>query len=217
MNHTVSEPQLLEALQWRYATKAFDPNRRISAATWETLQKALVLSPSSFGLQPYRFIVVNDPATRAKLMPHAWNQRQVVDASHFVVFAARTAMTDAEIDRFLGRIVEVRGGSREALASYRQMMTGNLLGKGASARIPHWTARQVYIALGNLLTCAALLGVDTCPIEGFLPAEFDKLLGLTAQGYAPVVCCALGYRSAEDKYAGAPKVRFPVAELVKII
>ena len=150
-------------------------------------------------------------------MPHAWNQRQVVDASHFIVFAARTAMTEAEIDRFLGFIVEVRGGRREALAGYRQMMTGNLLGSEASARIPQWTARQAYIALGNLLTCTALLGVDACPMEGFVPAEFDKVLSLTAQGYAAVVCCALGYRSAEDKYAAAPKVRFPVAELVKTI
>ena len=99
MNHTVSEPQLLEALKWRYATKAFDPNLRIPAATCDTLQETLVLSASSFGLQPYRFIVVNDPAMRAKLLPHAWNQRQVVEASHFVVFAARTAITEAEIDR----------------------------------------------------------------------------------------------------------------------
>ena len=217
MKHTVSESQLLEALQWRYATKNFNSNRKISAGTWETLQKALVLSPSSFGLQPYRFVVVNDPATRAKLMPHAWNQRQVVDASHFIVFAARTAMTEAEIDRFLGRIMEVRGWSREALAGYRQMMTGNLLSTEASARIPHWTARQAYIALGNLLTCAALLGVDACPMEGFVPAEFDKVLGLTAQGYAAVVCCALGYRMFDDKYAAARKVRFPVDELVKTV
>jgi nitroreductase len=217
MNHTVSKPQLLLALQWRYATKAFDPNRRIPPATWATLQEALVLSASSFGLQPYQFIVVNDPAIRAKLLPHAWNQRQVVDASHFVVFAARTAMTEAEIDRLLSRIMEVRGGSREALAGYRQMMTGSLLGNEASARVPHWAARQACIALGNLLTCAALLGVDACPMEGFVPAEFDKVLGLAAQGYAAVVCCALGYRSADDKYAAAPKVRFPVTELVKTI
>jgi len=217
MNPTVSEPQLLQALHRRYATKTFDAHRKIPAATWATMQESLVLSASSFGLQPYQFIVVNDPATRANLMPHAWNQRQVVDASHFIVFAARTAMTEAEIDRFLDRMVEVRGGSREALAGYRQMMMGSLLGNEASAHIPHWAARQAYIALGNLLTCAAVLGVDACPMEGFVPAEFDKLLGLTAQGYAAVVCCALGYRSAGDKYAAAPKVRFPIAELIKTI
>lgn len=217
MNPTITDQELLQALQWRYATKVFDPKRKIPAATWNTLQEALVLSASSFGLQPYRFIVVNDPATRAKLMPHAWGQRQVVDASHFVVFAARTAMTEAEIDRFLGRIVAVRGGDREALAGYRQMMTGSLLGDEAKARIPHWTARQCYIALGNLLTSAALLGVDACPMEGFVPAEFDKLLGLPAQGYAAVVCCALGYRGADDKYASLPKVRFAVDALVQTV
>lgn len=217
MNPILSEQQLLQALQWRYATKAFDPNRKITTATWNTLQEALVLSASSFGLQPYRFVVVNDPATRAKLLPHAWNQRQVVDASHFVVFAGRIAMTEAEIDRFLGRIVEVRGGNREALAGYRQMMTGSLLGEHLKPVIPHWAARQAYIALGNLLTSAALLGVDACPMEGFVPAEFDKILGLPSQGYAAVVCCALGYRSADDKYAAAPKVRFPATELLSTI
>ncbi len=213
----ITDNQLMEALQWRYATKAFDPNRKIPAATWNALQEALVLSASSFGLQPYQFVIVNDPATRAKLMPHAWGQQPVVDASHFVVFAARTALTEAEIDRFLSRIVEVRGGNREALAGYRQMMTGSLLGDEAKARIPHWAARQAYIALGNLLTSAAMLGVDACPMEGFVPAEFDKILGLPAQGYAAVVCCALGYRSAADKYATLPKVRFPASELIQTV
>jgi nitroreductase len=213
----ITDKQLMEALHWRYATKAFDPNRKIPAATWNVLQEALVLSASSFGLQPYRFIVVNDPATRAKLMPHAWGQRQVVDASHFMVFAGRTAMTEAEIDQFLDRIVSVRGGNREALAGYRQMMTGSLVGDEAKARIPHWAARQCYIALGNLLTSAALLGVDACPMEGYVPAEFDKILNLPAQGYTAVVCCALGYRSSDDKYATAPKVRFPAAELIATV
>jgi nitroreductase len=217
MTKTLTEAQLLQALQWRYATKTFDPNRKISAATWNALQEALVLSASSFGLQPYRFIVVNDPATRAQLLPHAWGQRQVVEASHFVVFAGRTALTEAEIDRYLDRIVEVRGGSREALAGYRQMMAGSLLGAEAKARIPEWAARQTYVALGNLLTSAAVLGVDACPMEGFVPAEFDRILDLPKQGYAAVVSCALGYRSASDKHATTPKVRFPAAELIKTI
>ena len=214
MNPSLTETQLLQALQWRYATKTFDPNRKIPAATWSALEHALVLSASSFGLQPYRFLVVTDPAIRARLMPHAWKQRQVVDASHFVVFAARTAMTEAEIDRLIARIAEVRGTSRESLAGYRQMMTGSLLGENMKTVIPHWAARQAYIALGNLLTSAAVLGVDACPMEGFTPAEFDQILGLSAQGYAAVVCCALGYRSDKDAYAVAPKVRYPAGELV---
>ena len=217
MNPIITSQQLLQALNWRYATKVFDPNRKIPAPTWNTLQEALVLSTSSFGLQPYRFVVVNDPATRAKLMPHAWGQRQVVDASHFIVFAARTAITEAEIDGHIDRLVAVRGGNRDALAGYRQRMAGSLLGDDAKARIPHWTARQCYIALGNLLTSAALLGVDACPMEGFEPAEFDKNLGLPTQGYTAVVCCALGYRGADDKYAEFPRVRMPVAQLMQTV
>ena len=217
MSHTIPEQQLLDSLNWRYATKTFDATKKIPAATWKTLEETLVISPSSFGLQPYRFLVVTDPALRAKLQPHSWNQTQVVHASHYVVFAARTAMTETEIDRFLDRVVEVRGIPRESLEGYRGMMYGSLLSPGSEARIPHWAALQAYIALGNLMTSASLLGVDTCAIEGFAPAEYDALLGLKDQGYASVVCCALGYRSAEDKYAGLAKVRFPNADLIKTI
>lgn len=209
----VSSTQLLEALRWRYATKVFDPTRRIPEATWKALEEALVLSPSSFGLQPYRFVVVNDSAKRQQLMPHAWNQRQVVDASHFVVFAARTSVTEAEIDALIRRIAEVRGVSPDQLAGYRQMMVGSLLTPAFAPLAPHWTAHQAYLALGNLLTTAALLGVDACPLEGFEPPAFDRLLGLAEQGLHAVACCALGYRAAQDKLASLPKVRMPAERL----
>jgi nitroreductase len=212
---SIPSSQLLDLLRWRYATKTFDSNRKIPADTWSALEDSLALSPSSFGLQPYRFLVIHDRATRQHLLPHAWGQRQVVDASHFVVFAARTSVTEAEIDTFIARIAQTRGVTPESLASYRGMMTGMLLTDGFKPLVPHWTARQACIALGNLLTSSALLGIDACPMEGFVPAEFDKVLALPAQGLASVVCCALGYRHADDKYAVAPKVRFPKSELVK--
>ena len=217
MTNFIPENQLLEALSWRYATKEFDPKRKIPDSTWATLEKALVLSPSSFGLQPYRFLVIKDTAIRERLLPHSWNQRQIVNASHLIVFAARTSITEAEIDAFLDRIVEIQGVPRETLAGYRGMMYGSLLSPGSENRIPHWTALQAYIALGNLLTSAALLGIDTCPIEGFAPAEYDTILGLRDDGYASVVVAAVGYRNSEDKYAIAPKVRMPSAQLVKSI
>ncbi len=213
----IANSQLLAALNWRYATKVFDPGRRIPAEIWAALEKTLVLSPSSFGLQPYRFLVVNDPALRKELLPHAWGQSQVVDASHFVVFAARTSITEAEIDDFLKRVAAARGVAVESLVGYRGMMTGMLLSKDFVPRVPHWAALQAYIALGNLMTSAALLGVDACPIEGFVPAEFDRILGLPAQGLAASVCCALGYRGAADKYATLPKVRFDRGELIRTI
>lgn len=217
MNHVIPESQLLDALNWRYATKTFDATKKIPEATWKALEETLVLSPSSFGLQPYRFLIIKDPAIRAQLKPHSWNQTQVVDASHYIVLAGRTAMTETEVDRFLDRVVEVRGISKESLDGYRGMMYGSLLSPGAETRIPHWAALQAYIALGNLMTSAALLGVDTCAIEGFAPAEYDSILGLKEQGYASVVCCALGYRHSEDKHASAAKVRFPSSDLIKTI
>jgi len=215
MSHFIPENQLLEALKWRYATKSFDPKRKIPDTTWATLEQTLVLSPSSFGLQPYRFIVVKDEAVREKLLPHSWNQQQIVDASHLVVFAARTSITEAEIDAVLERTVEIRGIPLEALDGYRGMMYGSLLSPGSESRIPHWAALQAYIALGNLLTSAALLGIDTCPIEGFAPAEYDAILGLKEHGYASAVVAAVGYRNSEDKYSVAPKVRMPSEQLVK--
>jgi nitroreductase len=217
MSHIIPESQLLEALNWRYATKAFDPARKIPATTWSALEETLVLSPSSFGLQPYRFLVINNPAVREKLLPHSWGQRQIVDASHLVVFAARTAVTDVEIDHYIDRIVEVRNIPREPLEGLRGMMGASLTSPGSEIRIPHWAALQAYIALGNLLTSAGLLGVDACPIEGFVSAEYDALLGLKDEGYASVVVAALGYRSAEDKYASFAKVRLPRVELIKTV
>lgn len=127
MSHPIPDTQLLHALNWRYATKTFDASKIIPEATWKTLEETLVLSPSSFGLQPYRFLVVKDAVIRKQLQPHSWNQTQVVDASHYIVFAARTGITENEIDAFLNRIVEVRGIPRESLEGYRGMMYGSLL------------------------------------------------------------------------------------------
>jgi nitroreductase len=213
----IPEEQLLEALHWRYATKNFDATRKIPDPTWKTLEETLVLSPSSFGLQPYRFLVIKNAAVRERLFPHSWNQRQIVDASHLVVFAARTTFTEKEVDRFLDRIVEVRGVPRESLAAYRGMMAGSLLSPEAESRIPSWSAHQAYIALGNLLTSAALIGVDACPIEGFVPANYDAILGLEEHGYSSVVVAALGYRRADDKFATIRKVRLPHDHLVEIV
>jgi len=212
--HTLSPEALVESLNWRYATKKFDPSRKLDAATWQALEEALVLSPSSYGLQPWKFIVVQDPALRAKLREKAWGQSQVTDASHFVVFTHRTDLTEADVDRYLARIAEIRGVSLESLAGFGQMMVGNLVKGPKHATIADWTARQAYIALGKLMTSAATLGVDTTPMEGLDPAAFDRLLGLEGSGYTTAVACAVGYRAADDAYAALPKVRFATDELV---
>jgi nitroreductase len=212
------EPQqLLNALNWRYATKVFDAAKKIPADVWQALERALVLTPSSYGLQPYRFLVIHDPARRADLLPHSWNQRQVVDASHFIVFTARTQMTESDVDKLMGRTIDVRKVPADSLKFYRDMIVGDIV-NGRRGKIAHeWATRQAYIALGNLMTCAAVLGVDACPMEGFVPAEYDRVLGLSGSGYAAVVACALGYRAADDKYAKLAKVRFETAEIVATV
>lgn len=215
--NTITTDQLLSALNWRYATKVFDPARKISAATWSALEDILVLAPSSFGLQPWRFLVVRDDAIRAKLRPHSWGQSQVTDASHFVVFTARTEITASDIAHLIDRIAEVRGQPATALEPYRQMMEGGLLNEARKPHLHDWSSRQAYIAMGQLMTGAAVLGIDTCPMEGFEPAKYDEILGTRKDGYACIAAVALGYRSSGDKYASLPKVRYPKSEVIKTV
>lgn len=207
--------QLLGQLRWRYAVKAFDPHREIPSATWDVLEEALVLTPSSFGLQPWRFVVVTDRALRERLVAHAWGQRQVADCSHFVVLCRQTILGEAQIDRYLQRVHELRGTPMEKLAGLRRILADFLTVRSTPGAIEEWATRQVYIALGNFMTAAALLGVDSCPMEGFDAEQFDALLGLRERGLASVVCCAAGYRSLDDRYAAMAKVRFPRSELVE--
>jgi nitroreductase len=216
MNHQNID-QLIAALEWRYATKVFDADKKIPANVWTALEKALVLTPTSYGLQPYHFLIVQDPAKRAALLPHSWGQKQVVDCSHFLVLTARTEMTEADVTRFIARISAVRGIPAESISGYRDMMVSDVV-NGPRGKIAHeWAARQAYIALGNLMTAAAMVGVDACPMEGLNPVEYDKILGLAGTGYKTVVALALGYRAASDKYASLPKVRYEVADLVKVV
>jgi nitroreductase len=199
--------QLLASLRWRYATKQFDPSRKIPADVWEALEECLVLTPSSFGLQPWKFLVVRDPAIRSRLQPESWNQPQVTAASHFVVLTARTDVTKADIDAWIARMVEAQGKNPEDLAPLKGMIAGFAETMSHEARHA-WNVRQVYIALGQLMTAAAVLGIDTCPMEGISTAAYDRILGLEESGYATAVACALGYRAETDKYAGVPKARF---------
>jgi nitroreductase len=206
---------LLQALHWRYAVKAFDAGRTIPADTWEALEKVLVLSPSSYGLQPWRFLVITSPELRAELQPFSWNQSQITDCSHLVVFLRQRCVSEGDLQRLLARTAEVRGVPEDSLAGYGDLMRKDLIEGPRSELIGNWAANQVYIALGNLLTSAAVLGIDTCPIEGFSPSDYDRLLGLETSPYQSAVVCACGYRSADDRYASLAKVRYTANELIE--
>jgi nitroreductase len=205
---------LIDALKWRYATKRFDPTKKVSDELWAALEQSLVLAPSSMGIQPWKFLVVLDPALREKLTPASYGQKQITECSHLVVFALRKDLDELHIDKHMDRTHEVRGGEKEALLGYRAMIARNTEEARKTGRLNTWMEHQVYIALGQFLTSAALLGVDTCPMEGIEPAKYDEILGLTGQGYATICACAVGFRADSDKYAAIPKVRFKATDVV---
>ena len=212
---TLSSSSLLAALNWRYATKKFDPDRRIDDATWNTLEETLVLAPSSYGLQPWKFLVVDDPELKDRLVGASWDQSQPKDASHYVVFAVHRDLGDAHVNRYIERTAEVRGTTAEALNGFRQVIESSLDGARSEGRLDNWQAHQLYIALGQFMTSAALLGVDTCPMEGLDPDQYDEILGLKGTEWGTVVACAAGYRASDDKYADTPKVRFRRDDVIK--
>ncbi|AFY62757.1 NAD(P)H-dependent oxidoreductase [Synechococcus sp. PCC 6312] len=212
---TPSPEVVLQQLNWRYATKKFDADKKIPADVWALLEQSLVLAPSSFGLQPWKFFVIENPEIRAQLVEHSWGQKQVVDASHLVVLAIRTPIDADYVDHYLARMAEVQGVPVENLQKFGDVVKGFIAKPPYPLDMEDWATRQVYIALAQLMTVAAMVGVDTCPMEGFIPAKYDEVLGLAGLGYKSVVVCPLGYRAADDKYATSPKVRFPVSEVVE--
>src|SRR6476469_8119658 len=176
---------VVDQLKWRYATKKFDSTLKIPPETWAALEQSLVLTPSSYGLQPWKFFVVTDAAVKAQLPAHSSGQRQPQDCSHMVVLALRANLGEADVDRYLARIGEVRGQSVESLERFKRVMIGSLA--DPEFDVNEWAARQVYIALGQFMACAALLGVDTCPMEGIDPVKYDEALGIATQGFRTVV------------------------------
>ena len=205
--------ELLAALRHRYAVKRFDPAGKIAAGVWRALEEALVLAPSSLGLQPWKFFVVDDPAVRARLRAVSWGQSQITDADKLVVFAVRKDFGPTDVERFLDRIAAVRRVDKATLASFKEMMLNSI--SKPPLEVEAWLTRQVYIALGVFLTAAAVLGVDTCPMEGFDRDAYDSILGLARQGWKAVVVATAGVRSPEDAYARREKVRFPLADVVQ--
>jgi len=197
---------LISQLNSRYATKAFDATKKVAAADLDTLLEAIRLSASSYGLQPYKVIVVENPEIRQELRGLAWGQSQITDSSALLVFAANTEINAETVDQYISLISETRGIPAEALGDYSGMMKGSLQKMNAE-QVETWVSKQAYIALGYGLVSAAVLGIDTCPMEGFSGPDFDKVLGLEKLGLKSKVVLAVGYRSSEDQYQHMKKVR----------
>lgn len=213
MTSNISREDILNQLNWRYACKKYDPTKKISTQDWNLIKESLRLAPSSYGLQPYKFVVVENADLRKKLRENSWGQSQVTDSSHFVVLVTREKMEEADVSKLINKTASVRGMSPDTLKGYHDMMVGDVV-KGPRAQVINWWAqRQAYIAMGFALETAALLKVDTTALEGLDPAAYDKLLGLEGTGYKTVAAIAFGYRAADDGYSQAKKVRFDESDL----
>jgi len=204
---------IIDKLNWRYATKEFDASKKLSKSQLDLLIEATNLTPSSFGLQPYSIVVIEDEELRAKMQEAAWNQPQTTAASQLILFAVKTDLSEKDIDAFIQNISQTRNIPVEALAEYDGMMKG-FLKQMSKEDIITWAAKQAYIALGQLMVTAAVEGIDTCPMEGFDKNEFDKLLGFKEKNLSTAVMAAVGFRSNDDKYQHLAKIRKPLDEMV---
>lgn len=205
---------IFNQLNWRYACKKFDPSKVIREADWNILAETLRLSASSYGLQPWKFIVVQNPEIRKQLLPVSWNQTPVTEASHFVVLTYKEKMDEEHITRHIEQTAKVRGIEATSLEGFKKVMMGDLVKGPRSEVINWWAQRQCYIAMGAFLTTAAIMEIDTLPMEGLDPAAYDKILELDGTGYKTVAAIACGYRAADDKYQHIKKVRFDMKDVV---
>ena len=198
--------------KWRYATKKFDASKKISIEDFETLKEAIQLSTSSYGLQPYKILIIENPEVRAQIQPAAWGQTQIVDASHLLVFANVTNFGETEIDNYINLMAETRGISVESVKGYADFMKMKITGLPEEQRNV-WTSKQTYLALANLMNAAAELKIDVTPMEGFEPEKVNEILGLPELGLHASLLATIGYRHEEDATQHYAKVRKPKNEL----
>lgn len=204
---------MTEALNWRYATQIFDKEKKLSQEQVEMLLDSARLSPSSYGLQAWKFIVVNNPETRAKLREAGYNQAKITDASHLIVVAVPKVINSETVKEYVELVAKTRDVSLDSLKGLSDMINGTVNSRTPEQNV-EWVTRQAYIALGVLLATAAVEGIDAGPMEGFDPKKFDEILGLPSMGFESKVAVALGFRSEEDAMAKAAKVRFPKEHVV---
>jgi len=207
---------LINNLKWRYATKQFDSTKKISDKDLEILKEAIQLSVSSYGLQLYKVLIVENKKLREKLKPASWNQSQITDASHLVIFCNYTKVVEKNIDDYIHLIASTQNLNSENLKGYGDFMKEKVFEMPENIR-ENWTSKQTYLALGNLLIACAELKIDACPMEGFEVEKYNEILELKNKGLSASVIATIGYRAQEDETYKRAKVRKPISELFETI
>jgi nitroreductase len=206
----------IENQNWRYATKKFNNEKKISNSDLEILKEAIQLSSSSYGLQPYKVIIVENEEIRKQLQPASWGQSQITDASHLFVFASVTNVDADYITHYAENMAKTRNIPFDSVKGYADFMIGNITTLAPEKQLI-WAQKQAYLALGNLLNAAAELKIDVTPMEGFLPEQYNEILGLTEKGLHATLVATIGYRHDEDDTQHYAKVRKPITELFETI
>jgi nitroreductase len=204
---------MIDALEWRYATKKFDDSKRIDPSKVEMLKKAFNLTPTSYGLQPLRLLVIKEQELKDKLFEHSYNQIQVKSASHILVICIENSVDEPFINHNFELQKEIRNAKDETVRPFREFLIKDF-GKKSDQDIKKWAINQAYLALGNLLTICAAEKIDACPMEGFDSAAYDRILNLNEKGISSALVLPVGYRAEDDKFAGFQKVRRPQKETI---
>lgn len=207
---------LIQALNWRYAVKKFDPTKKLDPKIWDGLLEVTRLTPSSYGLQPWKFISVENFELRQKLREVSRNQSQVTDCSHYLVITYLEKINEAFVDKHLTHMANTRNLDIATLAPFKKAVMDGLINGRRSNQLDRWAERQTFIAMGQVMTAAALLKIDTCPMEGIEPEAYDQLLSLEGTGFKTLATIAFGFRADDDKYAKNKKVRFDKADLFEV-
>jgi len=198
--------KIIESLSWRYATKKFDTNKKLSENKVKTLKEAFNLTATSFGLQTISMLVISNEDLKKSLIEHAYNQKQVYEASHLLVLCIQNDIKDEDVNDYFDNIKVIRNTPETILESYRNYLLQSMRDKSVEER-QQWSMNQAYIALGNLMTVCAIEGIDSCPMEGFNPEKYDEILNLKDKGLKSLLLLPVGYRAEDDMFATFKKVR----------
>lgn len=204
---------ILQKLEWRYATKKFDVSKKVSKNKLNIITQAFNLTATSFGLQTIKLLVIDDIKIRESLVALSYNQEQVLQASHLLIICIQDDITEIDIKNYYKNVKDIRNTSETILEPYKSQLIKIMHDKTIEER-QQWSKNQAYIALGNLMTVCAMEDIDSCPMEGFLPSKYDDILRLKEKGLKSVLLLPIGYRAKDDMFSTLKKVRKPINETI---
>lgn len=208
--------KIIEDLNWRYATKKFDASKRISDTDLEIIKESLRLTPSSYGLQPLQFLIVENSSVREQLVAASYGQMQVKEASHLIVICAISSIQNNHVDDYVENVIETRNADVERVNRYGDFMKKTFAEYTNEEKL-NWASKQAYIVLGQLLHTCASLRIDATPMEGFIVDRYSEILELSNENLTPVLVCPIGYRHEDDPIQHDPKIRKSIDDLFRII